>query len=93
MTMLVHHAPVLPANEAPHTRGDLDIHNVRGDFPILERRINGRRLIYLDNAATSQKPNAVIQAVSQYYEQKNANIHRGVHALSVIATEAHENAR
>jgi cysteine desulfurase/selenocysteine lyase len=66
---------------------------VRRDFPILARPINGKKLVYLDNAATSQKPEAVIGAISRYYEHQNANIHRGVHFLSVQATEAHEAAR
>ncbi len=73
--------------------GPLDVDKVRRDFPILERRVHGKRLVYLDNAATSQKPRAVIDAISRYYEQGNANIHRGVHFLSVQATEAHDAAR
>ena len=73
--------------------GELDIAAVRAEFPILSRQVNGRRLVYLDNAATSQKPRAVIQAIVRYYEQENANIHRGVHLLSVEATEAHDAAR
>ena len=56
-----------------------DVEEIRGDFPILERRFNGKRLVYLDNAATSQKPQPVIQALTEYSEQHNANIHRGVH--------------
>ncbi len=71
----------------------LDVDRIRRDFPILGRRVNGKKLVYLDNAATTQKPGAVIRAITRYYEQENANIHRGVHALSVLATEAHENAR
>ncbi|HLD18798.1 MAG TPA: cysteine desulfurase [Candidatus Nanoarchaeia archaeon] len=63
------------------------------DFPILSRKINGKRLIYLDNAATSQKPVQVIKALTDYYENYNANVHRGVHTLSVEATEAYENSR
>ena len=70
-----------------------DVERVRKDFPILERRIGDKPLVYLDNAATSQKPRCVIEATSRYYEQHNANIHRGVHTLSVEATEAYENAR
>lgn len=72
---------------------DLDARKVRRDFPILGRRVNGKKLVYLDNAATSQKPNSVIRAISRYYKQENANIHRGVHYLSGVATEAHEQAR
>jgi len=65
----------------------------REDFPILEQEVRGRRLVYLDNAATSQKPRAVLEAVQRYYERDNANIHRGVHLLSERATELHEGAR
>jgi len=71
----------------------LDLKQIRADFPILAQNINGKNLVYLDNAATSQKPRAVINAITRYYEQINANIHRGVHTLSVRATEAHDNAR
>ncbi len=78
---------------APAQAGDLDIAATRAEFPILSRQVNGRRLVYLDNAATSQKPRAVIRGISRYYEQENANIHRGVHLLSVEATEAHDAAR
>ncbi len=73
--------------------GPLDVDKVRRDFPILERRVHGKRLVYLDNAATTQKPRAVIDTISRYYEEGNANIHRGVHFLSVQATEAHDAAR
>ena len=66
---------------------------IQRDFPILAERIHGKRLVYLDNAATSQKPHAVIDAIVHYYEHDNANIHRGVHTLSVRATEAHDEAR
>ena len=70
-----------------------DVQQVRGDFPILSRKINGKPLVYLDNAATSQKPQCVIDTIQSYYEQSNANIHRGVHTLSVEATHAYEQAR
>lgn len=76
----------------PHTL-PFDPQTVRGDFPILFQRIHGKPLVYLDNAATSQKPRAVIDAVSGYYESDNANIHRGVHQLSQRATEKYEAAR
>ncbi len=66
---------------------------VRADFPILERRIHGRSLVYLDNAATSQKPRPVVEAMGAYYATINANVHRGVHTLSTLATEAQEAAR
>jgi cysteine desulfurase/selenocysteine lyase len=83
-----------PAKETNASRQlGLDVNRVRRDFPILGRTVNGKPLVYLDNAATSQKPAAVIRAISGYYEQENANIHRGVHFLSARATEAHEAAR
>jgi cysteine desulfurase/selenocysteine lyase len=66
---------------------------IRDDFPILRREVNGRRLIYLDNAATTQKPKQVIDAIKNYYENFNANVHRGVYKLSVESTELYENAR
>jgi len=65
----------------------------RGDFPILAEQVHGKPLVYLDNAATSQKPRAVIDAVSRYYEHHNANVHRGVHKLSELATADYEGAR
>ncbi|HKN22644.1 MAG TPA: cysteine desulfurase [Terracidiphilus sp.] len=71
----------------------LDIERIKRDFPILDQKIHGHKLVYLDNAATSQKPRAVIDALVRYYERDNANIHRGVHTLSVRATEAHDEAR
>jgi len=69
------------------------VEEVRRDFPILHQQVYGHPLVYLDNAATSQKPRAVIDAISHYYERGNANIHRGVHFLSEHATEEHEAAR
>ncbi|MBW4464381.1 MAG: SufS family cysteine desulfurase [Pegethrix bostrychoides GSE-TBD4-15B] len=66
---------------------------IRADFPILAQQVNGHPLIYLDNAATSQKPTAVLQSLQDYYQGFNANVHRGVHALSAKATEAYEAAR
>ncbi len=71
----------------------LDIQAIRSDFPILKRKVNGTRLVYLDNAATSQKPQQVIDAIVDYYSNYNANIHRGVHTLAQEATDAYENAR
>jgi cysteine desulfurase/selenocysteine lyase len=71
----------------------LNIENIRKDFPILRREIYGKPLIYLDNGATTQKPLAVIQKIEEVYSTINANIHRGVHHLSQLATEAHEEAR
>lgn len=66
---------------------------VRSDFPILHQQINGKPLVYLDNAATSQKPLAVLKALQNYYEQDNSNVHRGVHTLSARATDGYEAAR
>lgn len=71
----------------------LDLAQIRADFPILHRKVNGQPLVYLDNAATSQTPLAVIDAISDYYKHTNANIHRGVHALSQEATDQFEAAR
>ncbi len=71
----------------------LDIDQIRNDFPILHREVNGQPLVYLDNAATSQTPLQVIDAISDYYKHTNANIHRGVHALSQEATDQYEAAR
>jgi cysteine desulfurase/selenocysteine lyase len=71
----------------------LEINKIRADFPILNRQVNGQPLIYFDNAATSQKPQQVIDKIVEYYTQYNANIHRGVHALSQEATDHFENAR
>ena len=70
-----------------------DVKNIRKDFPILKKQINGKQLIYFDNAATSQTPTCVINSISDYYNNYNSNIHRGVHSLSEEATEAYEAAR
>jgi len=70
-----------------------DVELIREDFPILSRRVHGNKLIYLDNAATAQKPEIVIDAVSEYYGSQNANIHRGVHFLSELASGLYEEAR
>ena len=71
----------------------LDIKKIRADFPILNQQVNGKPLVYLDNAATSQKPQVVIDSLVNYYSTINANIHRGVHTLSQLATDAFEQAR
>ncbi len=71
----------------------LDIASIRQDFPILARRVNGRRLVYLDNAATTQKPRQVIEAITRFYECTNANIHRGIHTLAEEATAQYEDVR
>ena len=70
-----------------------DARSIKEDFPVLAKEIYGKRLVYLDNAATSQKPRSVIQSLVDYYEGYNANVHRGVHALSMEATERYEGAR
>ena len=69
------------------------LERIRDEFPILDQQINGEDLIYLDNAASTQKPKSVINAIKDYYENDHSNVHRGVHTLSVRATEAYENAR
>ena len=69
------------------------LERIRDEFPILDQKINGEDLIYLDNAASTQKPKSVINAIKDYYENDHSNVHRGVHTLSVRATEAYENAR
>ena len=71
----------------------LDIQKIRADFPILSQKVNGKPLVYFDNGATSQKPKIVIEAITKYYEEINANIHRGVHTLSQLATDAYEISR
>ena len=71
----------------------MDINRIRQDFPILSREVHGLPLVYLDNAATSQKPRSVIQALADYYEGYNSNVHRGVHSLSMEATDRYEEAR
>lgn len=70
-----------------------DIQKIRADFPILSQKVNGKPLVYFDNGATSQKPQVVIDAIEKYYSEYNANIHRGVHTLSQLATDAYEVAR
>jgi cysteine desulfurase / selenocysteine lyase len=76
-----------------HKSEAVDWNRIRADFPILAQEVNGHPLIYFDNAATTQKPRAVVDALRQYYEQNNANVHRGLHELSSRATEAYESAR
>ncbi|QBZ97068.1 putative cysteine desulfurase [Flavobacterium sangjuense] len=71
----------------------LDINKIRAEFPILNQKVNGKPLVYFDNGATSQKPQVVIDAIVDYYSRYNANIHRGVHTLSQLATDAYEEAR
>jgi cysteine desulfurase/selenocysteine lyase len=75
------------------TSAPFDVARVRADFPILRRKVRGKPLVYLDNAATTQKPQAVLDALTHYYTDINANVHRGVHELSGLATDAYEGAR
>ena len=86
------HAPI-ETEVAPVRKSALDVGRIRQDFPILKRDIRGRKLVYLDNAATTQKPQSVIDRIVRYYSQENSNVHRGVHHLSEVATAAYEGAR
>jgi cysteine desulfurase/selenocysteine lyase len=83
----------MSAHPAPLATAGLDLEAIRRDFPILHQKVNGKPLVYLDNAASSQRPQAVIDAISRYYEHDHANVHRGVHTLSQRATDAFEGAR
>lgn len=87
--------PVLtaPARDTPARPATLDVERIRADFPILAIRPRGKRLVYLDSAATSQKPRLVIDALRRYYEEENGNIHRGVHYLSELATQRYDETR
>jgi cysteine desulfurase/selenocysteine lyase len=71
----------------------LDVAAIRKDFPILDQTVGGNRLVYLDSASSSQKPNAVLDAMQTYYETTHANVHRGVYGIAVEATERYEHAR
>ena len=82
-----------PDSSPEPTANMFDVERVRAEFPILAQQVNGRPLVYLDNGATSQKPRRVIDAIRRYYESDNANVHRGLHALSERATNAYEGAR
>ena len=86
---------VRPVKRTRHLEmpGEFDLENIRRQFPALHQRVHGKPLIYFDNAATSQKPRAVIDALTHYYSADNANVHRGVHTLSERATQAYESAR
>ena len=75
------------------TQTPLDIQKIRADFPVLDQLVNGRPLVYFDNAATTQKPRAVLDALTRYYEHDNANIHRGIHTLAERATANFEATR
>src|SRR5947208_5691020 len=82
-----------PISAAAGSRPVLDVAKLRAEFPALQLKVRGSALVYLDNAATSQKPRAVLEALQRYYEEGNANVHRGVHYLSEHATAAYEGAR
>lgn len=93
---------VTPPKQDPHNRAPLagsgrhpafDVHAVRRDFPILQERVNGRQLIWFDNAATTHKPQSVIDRISEFYRRENSNIHRAAHELAARATDAYEGAR
>ena len=84
---------VVGARPASAKKSAFDVHRIREDFPILKRKVHGKPLVYLDSAASSQKPQAVIDAISRLYSEDYANVHRGVHELSQRSTEAYENAR
>jgi len=78
---------------SPYSKPELDVFSIRKDFPILQRRINGKPLVWLDNSATTQKPLCVINEINRYYSEYNSNIHRGAHTLARLATNAYESAR
>ena len=82
-----------PKGDCGATAGSLDVVRIREDFPILKQKVNGKPLVYLDNAATSQKPQVVIDTLTRYYATENSNIHRGVHSLSQQATQEYEDTR
>ncbi len=84
---------MMPAVHTSEATAALDVAAVRRRFPVLDREVHGKPLVYLDNAATTQKPESVIQSLSDYYRRYNANVHRGIHQLSVEATDAYEAAR
>src|SRR5512146_1113150 len=86
-------APVVASGSPAAGASGFDVARVRAEFPILAARVHGKPLVYLDNAATTQKPRAVIDSLIRYYSAENANIHRGVHYLSQLATDAYEGAR
>src|SRR5271168_1599047 len=90
---------ISPANMKPPTPARrplptaLDVHKIRENFPILRQQVHGKPLVYLDNAATTQKPRAVLGVLNRYYTRDNANVHRGVHQLSERASREYEAAR
>src|SRR5271157_4731593 len=91
MMATTHEAIQTPARESSSFA--FDVKRIREDFPILKQKVHGKPLVYLDNAATSQKPSKVIDAILGFYRHDCSNVHRGVHLLSERATEAYEGAR
>ena len=87
------HAPIEAAVHPVLSASRFDVDRVRADFPILKRDVRGKQLVYLDNAATTQKPQSVIDRIVRYYSEENSNVHRGVHYLSEVATAAYEGSR
>jgi len=85
--------PVAAAPPSGRQAHAWDVDRIRAEFPILTRQVRGKPLVYLDSAATAQTPRAVLDAMTHYYETGNANVHRGVHALSQEATTAYERVR
>src|SRR5690348_5598647 len=83
----------IAAKAGTAVRTQLDVDAIRAEFPILARTVHGKPLVYLDNAATTQKPRFVLDTIERYYKEENANIHRGVHYLSERATADYESAR
>ncbi len=81
------------ADQAGDSRPAFDVERIRADFPILKQTVHGKPLIYFDNGATTQKPQSVLDAIDHYYRIENANVHRGAHRLSELATDAYEDAR
>jgi len=81
------------AHDQPGPAHGFDVHAVRKDFPILQQRVNGKPLVWLDNAATTQKPRMVIDRISRFYEEENSNVHRAAHEMAARATDAYEHAR
>jgi cysteine desulfurase/selenocysteine lyase len=86
-------AAAIPVQRSPWDSDPAELERIRQNFPILQRQVHGKPLVYLDNAATTQKPQSVIDAMCRYYSLDNANVHRGVHYLSQAATEAYDTVR
>ncbi len=91
--MSIEPPPVAPRPAPPRSPAVFDVYRIRPDFPLLQRQVHGHPLVYLDNAATTQKPQAVLDVLQRYYTEDNANVHRGVHLLSQQATREYEAAR